>query len=136
MDIIVCGKTRANVMGVKATDSNGNTVVFSAVEGAGDFAVVPLTVTNNSGENTTLSAPGYNVLNGDRVTASYPIEIEDGSAVSTTVVYPVNGYAMLHFSTDVGSLQYEVTGGVAYDSTLHTFIVDGAGTLTLNSGVK
>lgn len=132
MDIIVCGKNRANVMGVKATDSNGNTVVFSAVEGAGDFATGPLTVTNNSGENTTLTAPGYNVLNGDKVTASYPIEIEDGSAVSTIVVYPVGGYAMLHFSTDIGFLQYEATGGVTYDSTLQAFIVNGVGTLTIN----
>lgn len=136
MDITVCGKTRANVMGVKATDSNGNTVIFSAVEGAGNFAVVPLTVTNNSGADTVLTAPGYNVLNGDKVTASYPIEIEDGSTVSTTVVYPVGGFAMLHFSTDVGSLQYETTGGVEYLDSLHTFVVGGAGTITLNEGVK
>lgn len=136
MDIIVCGKTYANVVGVKATDKDGNTVVFSAVEGAGNFAVVPLTVTNNSGVDTVLTAPGYNVLNGDKITASYPIEIEDGVTISTTVVYPVGGYAMLHFSTDVSSLQYEATGGVNYDSTLQTFTVNGAGTLTLNEGIQ
>lgn len=136
MDIIVCGKTRANVMGVKATDSNGNTVVFSVCEGAGNFATVPLTVTNNSGYDTTLNAPGYNVLNGDRITASYPIEIEDGATISTIVIHPDNGYALLYFSTDVGSLQYETTGGVEFDNTWHTFIVNGAGTLTLNPSVK
>lgn len=131
MDITVCGKTYANVMGVKATDENGDTVVFSAVDGAGNYACTSIEIDNQTAVDFTLDIPGCGVYQGKKITFANPRTAEAGTIISTTAIYPVGGVAMVGLTYNSNLYEVVYSGGFSYDSDLNSIVCNGNGTLTI-----
>ena len=130
MDITVCGKTYANVMGVKATDENGDTVVFSAVDGAGNYACTSIEIDNQTAVDFTLDIPGCGVYQGKKITFANPRTAEAGTIISTTAIYPVGGVAMVGLTYN--SNLYEVV--LVHVITHKTVIFRAAAQKVLHAG--